>query len=57
MSFQVREAIAKANADSGVHDVRYLRAEMQAHYKLAETGVITREACSNGTALILGKFG
>ena len=57
MSFQVREAIARANADSGVHDVRYLRAEMQAHYKLAETGVITREACSDGTALILSKFG
>jgi hypothetical protein len=57
MSFQVREAIGRANADSGVHDVRYLRAEMQAHYKLAETGVITREACSDGTALILSKFG
>jgi hypothetical protein len=30
---------------------------MQAHYKLAETGVITREECSDGTALILSKFG
>ena len=57
MSFEVREAIARARADSGVHDVRYLRAEMQAHYKLAETGVISREACSDGTALILSKFG
>jgi hypothetical protein len=57
MSIQVREAISKASTDSGVHDVRYLRAEMQAHYKLAETGVISREACSDGTALILSKFG
>jgi hypothetical protein len=57
MSFQVREAIARAGADSRVRDVRYLRAEMQAHYKLAETGVISREACSDGTALILSKFG
>jgi hypothetical protein len=57
MSFQVRKAIVRAGADSGVHDVRYLRAEMQAHYKLAETGVISREACSDGTALILSKFG
>ena len=57
MSVQIGEAIAKAREDSGVHDVRYLRAEMQAHYKLAETGVISREACSDGTALILSKFG
>ena len=26
----------------------YLRAEMKAHYKLAETGVISRKACSKG---------
>ncbi len=57
MSLLVRKAIGRATADSGVHDVRYLRAEMKAHYKLAETGVITREACSTGTALILRKFG
>lgn len=57
MAIGVRKAIERACEDSGVHDVRYLRAEMQAHYKLAETGVITRDACSDGTALILSKFG
>jgi len=57
ISAQVSKAVARACADSGVHDIRYLRAEMQAHYKLAETGVITREECSDGTALILSKFG
>jgi hypothetical protein len=57
MSKKVATAIERACEDSGIHDVRYLRAEMQAHYKLAETGVITREECSDGTALILSKFG
>lgn len=57
MAVKVRKAIEGACEDSGVHDVRYLRAEMQAHYRLAETGVITREECSDGTALILSKFG
>jgi len=54
---EVKLAIAEVAQDTDIHDVRYLRAEMQAHYKLAETGVITREACSNGTSLILSKFG
>ncbi|MCH7853831.1 MAG: hypothetical protein IIB76_05790 [Proteobacteria bacterium] len=57
LAMQVRKAIERAGEDNGVHDVRYLRAEMQAHYRLAETGVITREECSDGTALILSKFG
>ena len=53
---EIRQAIECASAETGAHDVHYLRAEMSAHYKLAETGVITREACSDGTALILSKF-
>ncbi len=57
MAREIRRAIVRASAETGAHDVRYLRAEMQAHYKLAETGAITREACSDGTALILSKFG
>ena len=57
MALQIQNSIERACAGTGVHDVRYLRAEMQAHYKLAETGVITREECSDGTALILSKFG
>lgn len=57
MAREVKLAIAEVAQDTDVHDVRYLRAEMKAHYKLAETGVITREACSNGTSLILSKFG
>jgi len=57
MARQVQQAILSATTDTDADDVRYLRAEMQAHYKLVETGVITREACSNGTTLILSKFG
>ena len=44
-------------AGSGTYDVRYLRAEMQAHYRLRENGVITPQACADGTAQILSKFG
>ena len=57
LSSQVRAAIDRATGDVGVPDIQYLRAEMQAHYKLAEAGVISRESCSDGTALILSKFG
>ena len=57
MASEVTHAIERASADTGAHDVHYLRAEMSAHYKLSETGVISREACSDGTALILSKFG
>lgn len=53
---EIGQAILKATAEVGAHDARYLRAEMQAHYKLVETGVITREACADGTSLILAKF-
>lgn len=53
----VRKAIADTSDKTNTHDARYLRAEIQAHYKLAETGIITREACSNGTLLILSKLG
>ncbi len=44
-------------AGRGACDVRYLRAEMQAHYRLRENGVITPQACADGTAQILSKFG
>jgi hypothetical protein len=57
MSGAIRQAILKATNENDSNRDRYLRAEMKAHYKLAETGVISREACSNGTALILAKFG
>lgn len=53
----IRSAISRAGDESGVHDVRYLRAEMQAHYRLLEKGVISQEECSDGTAQILAKFG
>ena len=56
MACEIRDAILLASAETGVHDIHYLRAEMQAHYDLAETGVITRKACSDGTTLILSKF-
>jgi hypothetical protein len=57
VSREIATAIREEAVDHDIADVNYLRAEMQAHYKLAETGVISREACSNGTSLILSKFG
>jgi hypothetical protein len=56
-SREISQAIRSADGGFDTEDVRYLRAEMQVHYKLAETGVISREACSDGTSLILSKFG
>lgn len=53
----IRQAISTAGGDSGTFDVRYLRAEMQAHYRLRENGVISQEECSDGTAQILARFG
>ena len=38
-------------------NVRQLRAEMRAHYRLRDRGVISAEACSAGTAEILQHFG
>ena len=57
MTLDIRKAILHARAETDVRDAHYLRAEMQAHYNLAEAGVITRKACADGTALILSKFG
>ena len=57
VSREISAAIAEASGGYDRQDVRYLRAEMQAHYKLAENGVISRQACSDGTATILSKFG
>ena len=53
---EISDAIRDARQDHTANDIDYLRAEMKAHYKLAETGVISRKACSHGTALILSKF-
>ena len=56
-SREIAKAIREEAGGCDTEDVRYLRAEMKVHYKLAETGVISREACSDGTSLILSKFG
>ena len=53
---EICNAIRDARQQNTENDIDYLRAEMKAHYKLAETGVISRKACSNGTTLILSKF-
>ncbi len=53
----IQRGIAQAGGAGGAVDDRYLRDEMQAHYRLLEKGVITQEACSHGTAQILAKFG
>jgi hypothetical protein len=50
-------AIRESRAEKNTRDISYLRAEMRAHYKLAETGVISREACSDCTTQILSRFG
>lgn len=52
----IRQAIRVARQGTVADDADYLRAEMKAHYKLAETGVITRKQCTDGTTLILSKF-
>jgi hypothetical protein len=56
-SREISRAIREEAGGYDTDDVRYLRAEMKVHYKLAEMGVISREACSDGTSLILSKFG
>ena len=57
MAAAIRQAILDATAEYDPHSDSYLRAEMKAHYKLADAGVISRKACSDGTAMILSKFG
>ncbi len=52
----IRKAIGATRRRSVLDDKDYLRAEMKAHYKLADTGVITRKECADGTTLILSKF-
>lgn len=53
----ISRAIRHAVAGTTLDDETYLRAEMQAHYRLRETGVITHKSCSEGVSLILSKFG
>lgn len=53
----ISDAIRLSRRDTLTENADYLRAEMKAHYKLAETGVITREACADGTTQILSRFG
>lgn len=53
----IQASIGAAGGGSATHDVRYLRAEMQAHYKLRETGVISPQVCAASTAQILSRFG
>jgi len=54
---RISAAIAGTGARPGSDEARFLRAEMQAHYRMLESGIISREACSNGTAQILARFG
>lgn len=54
---RITAAVRDAVAGNRLDDDTYLRAETQAHYRLRETGVITRTACSDGISLILSKFG
>ena len=54
---RVMRAIADAIDKIDTFDKDYLRAEIQAHYRLANTGVITRKACTDGNFLILARLG
>ena len=54
---RVSNAIVHARKQVDTQDENYLRAEIQAHYRLANTGAITREACTTGNFLILSKLG
>ena len=54
---RIKAAIAETIDKVDTLDEKYLRAEIQAHYRLAETGVITRQACTDGNFLILAKLG
>ena len=56
MAGAIRQAILNATAEIDLNSDGYLRAEMKAHYKLAEIGAISREVCSGGTSKILSKF-
>lgn len=54
----IEGAVKGSQCEAAVReDIRYLKAEMKAHYRLAETGAISRQACSAGTSLILARFG
>lgn len=53
---ELRQALSASNSED-LADARRLRAEMRAHYQLLERGVISEEACSQGTSQILARFG
>ena len=53
----ISNAVAHARSGTSASDESYLRAEMKAHYRLVEMGVISREACSLSTTQILSRFG
>ena len=54
---RIKTAIVEAIDNIDSSDEKYLRAAIQANYRLAETGVITRKACTDGNFLILAKLG
>ena len=54
---RIKRAIADAIDKIDTLDKDYLRADIQAHYRLADTGVISRKACTDGNFLILAKLG
>lgn len=50
------DAINEARRTNPTDREAYLRREMREHYRLSETGVLSKEACSAGTRRILGQF-
>ena len=53
---EIRRAIEAARANNNPNKAEYLREEMRDHYRLRESGVISPEACAEGTRRILSQF-
>jgi len=54
---EISRAIGAAIIRNTLEEGPYLRAEMQDHYRLRNSDIITPQACSTGTARILARFG
>lgn len=54
---EVARAIADATGERLENRAQHLRAEIQEHYRLRDSGVILREDCADSTRKILASFG
>ncbi len=54
---EIARAIAEAAGERLENKAQHLRAEIQEHYRLRDSGVILREDCADSTRRILASFG